>query len=101
MIPMNLATQNRENLPDYKQYISLGFTPKPEKKDYGFIRNPPPLIKARIPKFPDLRAIFQPTFPIAQWSFETKVSWLNLPFHSYGIVGDFHPTSFEVYGYSL
>jgi hypothetical protein len=29
---MNLATQNRENLPDYKQYISLGFTPKPEKK---------------------------------------------------------------------
>jgi len=75
---MNLATQNRENLPDYKQYISLGFTPKPEKKDYGFIRNPPPFIKARIPKFPDLRAIFQPTFPIAQWLYMAESSLSQL-----------------------
>jgi len=75
---MNPAIQNRESLPDYKQYISLGFTPKPEKKDCGFIRNPPPLIKARIPKFPDLRAIFQPTFPIAQWLYMAESSLSQL-----------------------
>jgi len=68
LIPMNLAIQNRENLPDYKQYISLGFTPKPEKK-YRFHTKPlHPMdaslpLEARIPKSPGFRAIFLPVFP--------------------------------------
>jgi hypothetical protein len=53
--------------------------------------------EARTPKFPGLRAIFLPAFSVLS----NGRLWQNLPDYSYGLAGEFHTTSFEIYGYSL
>jgi hypothetical protein len=47
------------------------------------------------------KTVVPPAFPVFSSGSNGRTAAMAAPNYSYGIAGDFHPTSFEIYGNSL